>query len=417
MNAALMIPPPEQLPAIRVSGGCFLRTYRNLDSLESLRSDWDALLKRYSLATTFSTWEWLSCWWRAFGEGRSLLALALFDRDDCLVALASFSISQEIFSGVRARVLRLMGDGTYDSDNLDMPVVAGFEDTFARAIVDYLSNQKAQWDFWQLNTLPPESPMAACLSHVTRSRSWISIENATRACAIHLPSTWNEYLSMLSSEDGKNLPRYTRRLNAKYRTRIYRCDSISDLPGCLEALFLLHQGRWESVGERGSFSSVQRRNFYFELSAELLRQRRLELWVLEVNQEIVAVQFAFRFGDRVFQLQEGYDHRRSSDRFGYVLRGEVLRVLIQEGATVYDFLAGEDSYKTRWAARAGSYRSLRLAPRFSKGGLLLQISNRVAIGKQWLRRVLPEGAWSALRRIRASVHRDITSRCFFVRRG
>jgi CelD/BcsL family acetyltransferase involved in cellulose biosynthesis len=122
----------------------------------------------------------------------------------------------------------------------------------------------------------------------------------------------------------------------------------------------------------------------------------LELWVLELDGEIAAVQFAFRFRQRVFQLQEGYDHKRSSDRLGYVLRGEVLTQLISEKIRSYDFLGGTDPFKARWRARQGQYRHLHFARKLSAGGLYLQLLNKGSRFKNWLRIRLPKPVWSAL---------------------
>jgi len=48
--------------------------YENLESLELLRPEWVALLGEYPYSTTFSTYEWLVPWWRAFGRNDRLLA-------------------------------------------------------------------------------------------------------------------------------------------------------------------------------------------------------------------------------------------------------------------------------------------------------------------------------------------------------
>src|SRR5438270_5448446 len=55
-----------------------VRSYRTLEELQNLQPAWEELLSSYPLATTFSTWEWLSAWWHAFGKGRELLVLAFF---------------------------------------------------------------------------------------------------------------------------------------------------------------------------------------------------------------------------------------------------------------------------------------------------------------------------------------------------
>src|SRR5262249_19655982 len=151
----------------------------------------------------------------------------------------------------------------------------------------------------------------------------------------------------LSSEDRTNVGRYRRRLHARHRVTISRCTREDQIASYLGALFILHQGRWQNSGQAGSFAYEDRRRFYHDLSASLLARGWLELWSLKLQEQICAVQFGFRYGDRAYQLQEGYDHTRRSDRVGLVLRSEVLKQLISENIKVYDFLGGTDRYKAR----------------------------------------------------------------------
>ena len=372
-----------------------LRVYRNLDELVAIRPAWDELLAHYPSVTTFSTWEWLSCWWRSFGTDQQLLVLAWFEGNS-LLGLAPLSISTERRAGFSFRVLRLMGDGSNDSDNLDMPVQPGCEQEFAANVLRYLQEHKHDWDICELNTMPQDSLAGRCLHRLSASPGWTCFTYPSRCSAVHLPETWESYLGSLSSEDSKNLARYTRRLESRYATRIYRCTEQNELPAKLESLFRLHQERWQGAGEPGSFSSPERREFYFRLSECLLERRRLELWVLELDGEIAAVQFAFRHGDRVFQLQEGYDSTKKSDRLGFVLRGAVLKQLISDGIRIYDFLGGEDPYKARWGAQESHYRNLHFAPALGVGGMWLQFVDKAGKSKNWLRQNLPSSAWRLL---------------------
>jgi CelD/BcsL family acetyltransferase involved in cellulose biosynthesis len=130
----------------------------------------------------------------------------------------------------------------------------------------------------------------------------------------------------------------------------------------------------------------------------LLDRRLLELWVLELDGTIAAVQYAFRYGTTVFQLQEGFDSSRSSDRVGFILRGKVLEALIAEGVRKYDFLAGQPGYKARWSVQVGHYDDLHFARPFSLGSTYLQAVNGGQEGKKWLRTHLPQSAWAALHR-------------------
>ena len=372
-----------------------LRTYDSLAQLEALRPAWEELLSNYPPATTFSTWEWLSSWWICFGKNRRLLVMALFDSGR-IVGLAPLSISVERLGWFRFRVLRLMGDGSHDSDNLDLPVLPGYEKAFAGSVLTYLRQHTREWDICRFDTLPLTSPGVSNLIELLKSSSWKFWECSSTKSEVALPDTWALYAQTLFSEDRKNLARYTRRLQSRYSVRIYRCSDANHLPVCLDALFRLHQGRWQHAGRPGTFSSMERREFYAHLSRNLLARGWLELWILELEGEIAAVQFAFRYRERVFQLQEGYDHRRTSDRLGFVLRGHVLKQLIEEKARIYDFLGGEDPYKKRWGARESHYLRLEFTPRFGLGRAWLQLAHTTGRSKKWLRQTLPDSTWRVL---------------------
>jgi len=392
--------PATALPSDRKilpSTGVQLRAFQSLDELAQLRLEWEKLLSSYPLATTFSTWEWLSSWWRAFAGEQQLLVLAAFSCNSELVGLLPLSISRlHVVQRFSLKLLRLMGDGSSDSDNLDLPMRPGYEEQIAAAFIEYLGRNRHHWDVCQLNTLPVGSPMAIAVTTLLQRASWMVVRQQRVASAIPLPGSFEEYRSRLSSEDQKNLARYSRRLEKRYATQIYRCADASQISAALEAMFRLHQARWQAVGKTGSFAAEERRRFYYDLSRLLLDRGWLELWVLELNGEVAAVQYAFRYGKTVFQLQEGFDPSRSSDRVGFVLRGRVLESLISEGVTKYDFLAGEPGYKARWSAELRHYNDLHFARRFSLGSIYLQTVSGGKSAKEWLRVHLPKSAWAAL---------------------
>jgi CelD/BcsL family acetyltransferase involved in cellulose biosynthesis len=376
-----------------------ISVHESLESLEHVRLEWDALLRDYSYATIFSTYEWLVSWWRAFGANDRLLVLAFRDASSTLVGLAPMALTTCGPFPFRLRLLRLMADGSHDSDNLDLPVKAGFEERFAESLLCFLNSKRRLWDLGELNTLLPHSPGASALRQAFRKRKWVAVEKQTPASAVELPPTWEEYLGRLSSEDQKNLVRYTRRLEKRYAVQIYRCSVESQLPKCLEALFEHHQARWKAAGESGSFGSPERRKFYYELSRSVLRQGRLDLWVLELDGRVVAAQFGFRYGRQVFQLQEGNDPQHATDRVGFVLRGHVIKQLIGDGIQIYDFLGGTLGYKARWGAQPRAYLNVAFARLFSVGAAYTLSLHHASQSKAWLRKHLPPPIWDALHRM------------------
>src|SRR5262249_26532764 len=179
------------------------------------------------------------------------------------------------------------------------------------------------------------------------------------------------------------------KLEKKYKLEILRCTEESVLDRSLSALFELHGKHWQEKGIAGSFDIQERRHFYRELSSLLLQKDLLEFWLLKLNDQIVAAQFGFRYGDTVFSLQEGFDPAFSADSVGYVLRSQVLKTLIERGIREYDFLAGTNESKMRWGAILRNYVDIEFARPGTIGSAYLRLKTTTAETKEWLRMRLP----------------------------
>jgi len=375
-----------------------ISTFETVEQVESVVPSWNELLKNVPEATTFSTWEWLLPWWRAFGKGQ-LVVVGFYSGFE-LVGLAPLCITESTLRfGIRMKVVRLLGDGSGDSDNLEVLARPGWEEKVSRSLLIFLESSRSKWDVVELNVMPAQSSVARRLTSDLNRRGWMSMTRSKPASAIHLPASWPAYLQQLSSEDRNNLARYRKRLEKRYASRFYKVTTQPEVDRCLPAMFELHQQRWQRRGESGTFADPARRQLYADISRIFLERGWLELWALDLNERPVAVQFAFRYRDQVFQLQEGFDEAYHSDRVGTLLRAHVLERLIAQGVTTYDFLGGEPGYKARWAAKPAEYMNLHIARRRTFGGLYLSIMKNAVNGKERLRKALPAPAWDFLHHI------------------
>lgn len=372
------------------------RVYDTVEALLKLQPEWDKLLSEFPTATTFSTLDWLLPWWRAFGKGQ-LKVIGFFD-SGALIGLAPLCVvPHPVGAGVKLKLLRLIGDGSGDSDNLDFPVRPGYEPAFIDALLGLLARgDRIEWDFCRFNTVPENSPALAVLTSRLEQRGWQCFTSERPWLVTHLPPVWEDYLAQLSSEHRNNLKRYSKRLQKHFQVEIRKCTEEADLPQCLAELFRLHQKRWELRGEPGTFASAARRAFYLDLSRTLLAHEKLEFWLISLNGVAAAAQFCFRYGESVFLLQEGFDPDHSADRVGFILRGHVLEQLTAAGVRRYDFLFGQSEGKNIWVPQLHHYRDMEFAKPGSMGGVYLQATHAAHDGKEWLRAHLPESAWAVL---------------------
>jgi len=391
-----------------VSGRCGsmplqVKTVHTWNGLEAIRPAWEEILRGAAGLTIFSTLEWLGAWWKAYGKDKELVAPVFSNSDDEIVGVVPlYTDLVEPALPFRVKRLRFVGDGSEDSDNLDLIIRVGYETSCLQAFLSWLGSNP-DWGICELNTLPLDSAALPLLNSELKTRRWTHRRLERPRSTISLPNTWEKYLQQtISRKEGTKIGYYSKRLQKRFQVSISKCDNAQELPASLAALFGLHQERWRLRGGSGAFASAERREFYYNMASSFLERGWLEFWILQLDGSPVAAQYGFRYRNTVYSLQEGFDPAHSSDRVGYVLRAHVLRVLIGQGVRQYDFLGGEDPSKDRWGAQVGSYADIHFARPLTQGALYLRMDQAVRDLKNWLRTNLPAALLRALRKSKAS---------------
>ena len=391
-------PVAESLLKLKGAEGQTIRvsTYDTWKLLEEQIPEWESILRDNKSLSIFSTPEWLGSWWKAFGQNKQVMALELSNQDDSLVGLVPCYLEERKSPFLGKLVwLRFVGDGSGDSDNLDLIIRPGFERECAQALMRWLKDHQ-DWDICSLNTMPDSSKAAAALMEELNRANWAWVVEDSPCSAVQLPSSWPLYLESLSPAFRPLVTRYPRKLTQRYQVMIHRCDNPDVLSKRLEILFSLHEKRWNLVNQPGSFGSRERREFYRSMGESFLRKGWLEFWLMELSGAPAATQYCFRYRDTVYILQEGFDPRFAADKAGYALRGNMLKHFIETGVERYDFLGGFAPHKQNWGAKPGVYLNLSFARPGSGGSLYLSCANSLARSKGWLRGKLPGPAWNFL---------------------
>jgi CelD/BcsL family acetyltransferase involved in cellulose biosynthesis len=380
-----------------------VRTVRTWDELEAIRPAWERILQDGEALTIFSTLEWLGAWWKAFAKDKELVAPVFLNSDEEIVGIIPlYTDSVDPAVPFRVRRLRFVGDGSEDSDNLDLIILPGYEASCTQAFLSWLGSNP-HWDICELNTLPLNSGAVPSLVREMKRCGWTLRRLERPRSRIPLPDTWEIYLKQtISHKEKEKIVYYTNRLQKRFQVSITKCDSARSLPAALASLFELHQKRWQSRGKPGAFSSAQRRELYYKMASSFLERGWLEFWILRLDGKPVAAQYGFRYRDAVYSLQEGFDPAHSADRVGYVLRAHLLKMLIGQGVRQYDFLGEEDPSKNRWGAQLGSYADIHFARPLTQGAAHLRMDQTARVLKSWFRTILPAPVLQALRKYRSS---------------
>ena len=353
-----------------------------------LGAEWSRLLEQASQPEIFLSPEWIISWFRHFRDGREPFLLAARDEAGALVGVAP--LYRRRLTPLPLTRLSLLGDEGVGSEYLGMLVRKGAEPAFLEALSRALAGEYALADLHGLRAGHEGSEaLIRRLGAVAPSR----IHRERLPCsAIQLPGDYESYLASLASKFRTTLRYRTNKLTKSFQVRLLRTDREDQIEAHLERFFAMHQGRWTAEGHSGSFHHPRKRTFYREISEGFLRRGWLRFYHLEVDGVIRAAQFGFAFSGVLLSLQEAFDDRfrpQGVGGVGVVLRGMAIRECIAEGLTSYDFLGGEEEFKTRWGTTTHFVERARIGAPGLAGALAYAWSARSRDGRLWLRRHLP----------------------------
>jgi CelD/BcsL family acetyltransferase involved in cellulose biosynthesis len=380
-----------------------LTTEAEFDSVEN---DWDHLLDESDQRAYFLRWAWNRIWWRSFKPANSrLFIIACRDKNQKLVGLAPFYWRQRSTAGIEhIREVLFLGTGIFlqTSESLDIIARRGSERIVAVTVADFLRRNR-DWDQLWLNEIPSSSTVLQHLRRALGESSQVSVCNHTHY--IEANTDWETFKSKLGRATRQNTLRQTRRLFDSYDCRFRRVETADDLETAMDALVSLHQARWQSKGDPGSFAIPGFEDFLREAARLSLAEGRLRLWVLEVGGKIAATRIAF-FEDGVVNcFQSGFDPAYAKDSIGKVLLGLCVRDCIEdESVREYNFMGGADSYKDCWAKSGSDNVSLTLI----RSGMRTLAYNSIRLasemGRSMARAALPANLKAAAHRLMLRRH-------------
>ena len=316
------------------------------DDFLALKDEWANLLEKCN-HTVFSTWEWLSIWWKHFGKNKKLLILLAEDHEKP-VGIAPLMYYVDKTFGLRTRKIQLIG--TPQSDYSDF-ILAEKKEQCLTAFVKYILNESHEkWDCIELKDIPENSQTSVLLQKIDKIVTVANIRVIHRCPYLPLPSSISELINGLSRKFRKNLRRSQKQLeqNCKLKFIDYSSPKV-----CLEGmknLFELHQKRWKTCGEPGVFTNQSVRNFHLNIAESFSRKGWLGLYAMSANDEIVACLYGFKYQSKFYYYLSGMNPFYSKYGPGNLLILFVLQKCIDDGLKEFDFLRGEEEYKTRWTS-------------------------------------------------------------------
>lgn len=352
--------------------------------LATLANDWNAL----ATEIPFLRSEWLATWWRHFRSvDDELFMPAVYDRGR-LVGLAPWYLSRDRWQG---RVVRFLGTGKVCSEYLTVLTGGDNREVVARLAAWLTSEAAEKWDMLDFDGVPQcDALLAALVDSLSAEGCRVFRRRREQIWRLTLPGSWDELVSRLSKKRRAKFRWQEREFFDSGRATLETAVDATGIARGLDVLHRLHQARRDSLGESGCFAVPQFNAFLADAAAQFQRLGQLRLQWIEVDRQPAAVEFDLLGDDALFYYQTGIDPGRAEISPGWLLQAASLKRAIAEGRRSFDFLRGDEAYKSTWGARPAPLVQYRVASRRPLARLrhglwlaALEGRNRWQTSKKW----------------------------------
>lgn len=358
-----------------------------LEQLHDMASEWNDLTETAHIENLFLTHDWLLEWWRVYGGDHELWLLTGRFQGS-LRGIAPLMLTRDP-SGVRC--ITFIGTGEITPDQLDFIVLSGWRSEFISALCKYLANSQSLWDILECDCFTDDSSVRELLSTSLRKQGLNVEYHRTIVCPYSiLPSTFEVFLQSRGSETRQQFRAKLRRLIRDHpEAQFGRVESLPQFDEAFEALIRLHQSRWMGRGQTGSFADQHIIDFHRAIASDALAKGRLRLYYLKIEDSIVATYYCFQVGRKTTYYNAGFDDKWHQYSIGILIMAYAIEQSIGQGSVEFDFLQGDEEYKSHWSTHTRWDWSLR-APSGSRRGqwIWAQMKVRKAV-LQWGHRYMP----------------------------
>lgn len=325
-----------------------------INEFELVRNQWNTLLSGTATdGSVFSTWEWLSTWWKHFGRDKKLLLLLVQEGSRLLGAAPLMLTNYRLPALGKIKKIEFVGSPHTDYHSF---LLVDMERECVKLIADYLIKHVPSWDLIELRHVPEVTATAKVLASPALADS-DDFKMRNRVCSvcpfIQIPESFSSFMSGLPFNFRRNLKKSARRLNKEHRVELRRYDEMGvTLKAAIDGLVEQHEARRAAEGLTGLFKKYGNafRDFHMDVAASFAERGWLGLYFLTANGEPISSVYGFEYGRKMYDYLDGFNPAYSRYSVGNIAKMLVLQRLINEGFREYDFLRGGESYKLRWTS-------------------------------------------------------------------
>ncbi len=331
------------------------RWVRDEATFVALETDWNRLCAAMPQATVFHRHEWFAAAWQ-WQRHSHALAILVVEQAGLPIAIAPLAKRQAPAGHglARHRVLEFLL--VPDSQCCDLIAPPPHLPTALPALIYALRAIAGEWDQLRLRLLPADSPTVEALYAALAQGGLLPCYAATDSNPfIALRGGWPMYYAGRSRrlKKGNNLAanhlRKAGSIELQHVSGVLSDDQTGKL---LHTLTTVSTQSWK----RRTGNTLEQAGpgaFFAALTRTAGRHGWLSVWLLKLNNAVIATEYQLRFGGRVHALRSDFDPAHDGLSPGTYLNWKLIEALFDVAPDErYCFGPGGNPYKQRWAQDA-----------------------------------------------------------------
>ncbi len=301
------------------------------ESFDSLASCWANPIHSLRWNSLFALPAWLKVWWQELGAGVELY-LGTVRQGERVIGVAPLLVREEKAS--------LIGSADV-CDYLDFVVAPRRERDFFNVLLDDLREKGInQLD---LRPLRPDSTVLTHLVSIAQNRGYEVLHHPEDvSLELDLPSTWDEYLALLTAKQRHEVRRKLRRLSEAGKVYYHFVEGSVAVHDAMDVFLKMFT---DSRTDKAAFLTAQMESFFRSLADNMAEAELLRLGILELDTLPTAMVMCFDYDDCMYLYNSAYNPQYNSLSVGLLCKVLCIKESIQEGKKRFDFLKGDESYK------------------------------------------------------------------------
>ena len=331
-----------------------IRVLTTVKELESIKSEWNELLKNSGNDIINLTHDWIMAWWNNFGGPHTLFVIVAYNASQKIAGIAPCMKVKSSYRGIPMNKITLMANGY--SPSADIIAKKDQTEQVIKAIIRHLEDVPG-WDILELTKIQQDGgTSAAILPYLEQKKKCYGIKDNIESPYVVINSDWSTFLSSKSQKFRKTL-----------RNKLNRADNAGDLSidkimikessqADVVDMISVSEKSWKRKEHTDITSNPSSVGFYKEICDRFGPQGLVSLFLLKKGADPIAFEFHLTYNNTAYPIRADFDESFKHLSPGSILESHILKTLFDESQIKeYNTCGHTYDYLVKWTDNTRKY--------------------------------------------------------------